>query len=324
MGILQLTGIQFSSDTVMYGFNSFKDVDTGKPLMQIENIDIVTGVEGQLNLLINASISNPSNVAPSMGKIVLQLWSDSSTQLGSESGYYLGQVTIDDFSLNANPERNATTLFVNLPVAFIWPVNNTKAEAAARLFLSNYVSGNNQFCDIRGDSSSSSISILQLALANFATSSAVPGSTAALIVQGIMSMPSIWDLYKLPTVLKVYNPFSAELTITAAHNDLVPCKTISKHKCTKYFPQSLGYYTSDQISEKIPPKETLELASHTVALYGILSSAIIKALTDSAGGGSFVNANGTMDIEVGGFHTQVDFKQLNIDICLKYGWHKCD
>jgi hypothetical protein len=319
MGILKLTEIPFSSNTIMYGFNSFKDLYTGKPLMQIENLDIVSGVEGQLNLLINASVSNPSNIAPSMGKIVLQLWSDFSWL-----GYYIGHVTIDDFSLNANQWRNATTLFENLPAVFIWPENNKKAEAAARRFLSNYVSGSEQFCEIRGDSSSSSISILQPALANFVTASAVPGCTAAIIVKGVMSMPNPFTLLKLPTVLKVYNPFSAELTVTGAHNELVPCKTISKHNCTEYYPTSLGYYTSDQISVKIPPRQTVKVASHTVELYTIVSPAFLKVLFDSAGDGSVVEANGTMDIEVGGFHTQVDFKQLNIGVCLKYGWHMCD
>jgi len=318
MGVLQLKDIPFSEETVMYGFNAFIDEHTGKPLMLIESIDISDGKVGVLDLLVNATITNPSNVAPTMGKVVLQLWTNSS--------YYLGDVTVPNFKLNANEERNAVTRFENLAATFVTPSNNLKAEAAARLFLSSYISGVDQIGVIRGTSESSSIDILKHALANFTTSSYVPGSSAQLISEGIMTMPQLISPKSLPTVLKVYNPFASNLTITAAHNDLVPCHDFSTdgNTCKKYYTDSVGYYTPDQFTAHIEARQSRTLVKQNVQLYSIFSNELIHALTGSATGGSFVNVHGTMNITVGEFGTQVDFKETNVRICLKYYKHTCE
>jgi len=316
MGMLQLKNVPFTVETVLYGVNSFLDEKTEKSLIHVESIDVVNGKDGALDLLLDVSVTNPGNIALSIGKTILQLW--------TSTGYYLGDLTILNFNLKANSERSAVTQFHNIPAIIITPTNRS-AIAAQRLFLSNWLSGVDQIADLRGTTESSSISILKPVFAIFSTFNKIPGLNDRMIRKGTLTLLTV-NVQKLPTVLEVHNPFSAILTITAAHAELVACKQLSDDakRCSKYFDSSLGYYTPDKIVEEIPPELNWSLGPHSSYLYSIFSSQVFQVLMNSISVGSFVNVKGTLDITVGDFSTQLDYFINDVPICIKFLWHTCE
>jgi hypothetical protein len=282
--------------------------------MAITAIDIASGEEGALNLLVDCEVTNPSNVKPEMGEVTLELWTD--------TDYFLGTVTVEDFVLEANEDMNAVTSFSAVPAKFTLPTESDEAIAAGRLFLSNFVSGVDQVSNVKGstDGTGTDLDLLKPALSALETTSVVPGLVGNIIVSSIMDIPNLLHPYDLPTVLTVSNPFSAPMKVTQAHNEIYPCKhweDDDDSKCKEFFADSAGYYTPDELSVEVPAKSTVVMDTHPVLLNALLTVEMIETLFTSAGGGSIIRIQGTMDIEVGDFKTQVDFAETQIPICLR-------
>jgi hypothetical protein len=318
MGKLQLSAVPFGGETTMYGFNNLLDPQTGAPEMAITKIDIASGDEGVLYLTVDCEVTNPSNVMPEMGSVAMELWTD--------SGFYIGAVTVDDFTLEASEEMNAVTSFKGVPAKYVQPTESDAAIAAGRLFLSQFVSGVDQNAGLRGslDGSGTNIDMLKPALSALSTTSVVPGLIGNIMVKSIMSIPSLLHPYDLPTILVVNNPFSTEMVVTSAHNEIFPCRTFtSDTECEKFYDDSAGYYTPDALSVTVPAMSQVTIETHPVALYSLLTAEMIQTLFSSAGGGSLIRIAGTIDISIGGFKMQVDFSEKDVPICLKYVFHDC-
>jgi len=320
MGKLQLADVPFGGETTMYGFNNLMDPDTNEPEMAITKIDITSGEDGVLNMLVDCTVKNPSNVKPEMGQVGLELWTD--------DGFRLGDVTVPDFILEANEDKNAVTEFKNVPAKYIQPTESDEAIAAGRKFLSQFVSGVDQNAAMRGslDGSGTDIDMLKPALSALITTSVVPGLVGNVMLKSIMSIPNLLHPYDLPTILYVTNPFSTAMKVTKAHCEIYPCQHFvegSSTECETYYSDSAGYYTPDALSVTVGPKQTVAIETHSVKLNSLLSIEMIQTLFNSAGGGSLIRIAGTMNMEIGDFKTQIDFSETGIPICLSYPFHDC-
>jgi hypothetical protein len=310
MGTLQLADVPFQGDTLMYGFNAFLDPKTAAPLMKIDKIDVVGGAGDALQLSVDFEVMNPSNVAPSMGRLTLELW--------TSSGFKIGDVTVDNFKLDANKDMNAVTKFVSVPARYITPTVSPEAAAAGRLFMSTFVSHGSQNAEMRGTASGSPIPLLQPALAGFRTTSAVPGLPDKICIKTLMHVPSLFKIYDLPTELTARNPFSTSMRILGAHTEIYPCKTfLNDTVCKEFYKDSAGVYTPTPLNVVVPPLAQVVMPTATVKLNSIMSPEMIWTTFASLGGGSLIRIAGTMDFEVGSFKMTVDFNEHDIPITLK-------
>ena len=298
--------------------------------MKITKIDIASGETDVLNMLIDVEVTNPSNVKPELGSVTMELWTYNETD--ADSGFKIGEVKVEDFVLEANEEMNAVTTFTGVPAKYIPPTGGQKSEDAGSLFLSNFISGINQTAALRGaaDGSGTDLELLKPALVAMRSTSDVPGLVGNLLRRSTMHIPNPFGtdgMYNLPTDLYVYNPFSADMTMTSSHCDIYPCKTFADEtytKCAEWYEESAGYYTPDALDITIKAGETLQLPTKEVKLSKILSVEMIETLFSSAGGGSLIKLNGTMGVTVGEFHMDVYVAEQNVPICLSYPLHSCD
>lgn len=314
-GTLQLADIPFEGDTTMTGFNGFVDPKTGQSLMKIDKIDVSGGEAGILHMLVDFEVTNPSNVAPTMGQITLELW--------TTDGFKFGDVTVNDFRLNANAAKNAVTKFTSVPARYITPFD-PQAAAAARKFISSFVSHQPQTATMRGTASGTSIPLLQPAMAAFHASSSVPGLADQICLKSKMYFPDLLHLNDLPIDLTVYNPFAAPLTVTGAACKLYACEKLGATSCESYFAEPVGLFTPDALDVAVPPKTQFTMPTHTVKLYNPLSIETLKTMFASGANGSWIRLSGTMSIKVGGFEMQMDLAEAGVKLCLVLPGHPCD
>ncbi|GMH61196.1 hypothetical protein TrST_g12762 [Triparma strigata] len=345
MGWLQLKDVPFGGETVMYGFNNLVDPNTNLPEMKITKIDIESGEDGILNLLIDCDVTNPSNVKPEMGKVSMDLWTYNETHVGGFETK-IGTVTIEEFTLEANTDRNAVTRFTNVKAQYVTP-DGDHAKRAGDLFLSNFVSGVDQKARIKGnpDGSGTDIDLLKPALKILSSSSDVPGLVGNVLTHSVMHFPSLLHLTSLPTILFVSNPFSADMTVTSSHCEIYPCYEYTDDTntvCDRWYDGSehgqdpsehhygsAGYYTPDDLDVTVKAGEVNhELEEKAVALYSALSLEMATTLFSSSTGGALIRLEGVMGIQIGGFSMDVHFAEAGVPICL--GWsffgneHECD
>lgn len=317
MGELQMSDVPFSGDTTLVGFNNFET-----PPMTMPSIDIASGETTVLNLIIEAEVTNPSNVAPSMGAVKLDLFD-------TASGYSLGYVRIEDFNLAAS----TTTTFSGVAASFIMPTDDDDHAETARKFMSNYVSGTDQDVTLRGptDGSGTDISLLQPALEQFASTTTMPGLTAKLLVSATMYLPGFVDFMaclvdltcEVPTVLHVQNPYSADMLMTRATCDIYVCKTINGDTCDEYYEDdgAVGVYTPETLEELVPgntPESSpMDFPKKNVEMGDLWNKAALQALWDALGGTAMIRLEGTMDIQVGDFAITLDFAERDVPVNLK-------
>jgi hypothetical protein len=325
MGTLSLKSVPFSSSATLRGFNGFADPNTGKSLMQVNSLDVVGGKDGNMNLVVDAQVVNPSNVAASMGAVSLELWTS-----GDGAAVKLGTLQIDDFSLGANNDGTAVTHFPKIQAVYTPPTGSPSAEAAGRKFLSNFVQGVAQAVEIRGavDGSSTNIKLLKLALESFKTTSTAPGLSTpspGLLLFGLMYIPKPWSLYDLPTALTVQNPLTADMNFRLSHCDIYACNKFSSDNkaCEEYYNESTGYYSPDNIAEVVPGRGQHVLKTHTVKLYKLLTPEMIKTFFTSSAGGSFIRLKGYFEMSIGDTQITVDYEESGVPICLDYLGHPC-
>jgi len=323
MGKMKLTNTPFSGKTLARGFNAFKDLKTGASLMKVMNLDVVGGKDGSLNLESDCEVTNPSNVAASLGAVTLELWT---TEGGVWPSVKVGLLHIDDFALGANFDGTYVTKFKKLKVTYTAPTGS--GAAAGRNFLSQFVAGKVQNVVVRGpkDGSGSNIGLLKQALQNFKTSSSAPGLVKnRLLEQGIMHIPNLLHAKDLPTDLIVQNPLTAAMTVKYTNCAISACKKLDGKNefCAEYFPDPVGWYTPDLIDEVVPGNGKVTLKTHPVKLHKLLSPEMIKTAFNSLGDGSRIKLRGNMTLLVGNTEMTVDYSEEDVPICLDYPFHSC-
>mmetsp|Transcript_108674 Transcript_108674/g.316152 ORF Transcript_108674/g.316152 Transcript_108674/m.316152 type:complete len:1203 (+) Transcript_108674:260-3868(+) len=318
MGELSMSDVPFEGEIVLLGFNNFEN-----PPMTMPSIDIASGETTVLNLVISAEVTNPSNVAPSMGTVKLDLFDP-------VTSYSLGYAVIDDFSLAAS----TTTTFTGVSAVFVMPTDDDTHAEACRVFMSNYVSGTDQAVELRGptDGSGTDIALLQPALSQFSSTTTMPGLTEKLLVSATMHLPSAKDFAlclldqtcEVPTELHVQNPMSADITMSSAACDIFVCKTINGDTCDEYFDDgAVGLYTPEtdwveEIPGNTPADDYVTFQARNVEMGNLWNAAALQALWDASfGGTALIRLEGTMDIAVGDFSITLDFAERDVPVTLK-------
>lgn len=210
IGNLTLMQLLVSDTVTLAGYNNF---DNG--LLKIDNVDITGALSNQsLALQVKTEIQNPSVVnIISGGRLLLDLCE-------MLTGTSLGLVTIDPFFLE--PQNNATIIVAE--GVFTMTDNNTRVS---RNFISNMISGIDNFVELRGtledNSTGTTIPFLKLAIAGLRIHTVVHGLTGSnalvqeLLVKRLTAAEiagiTVGLVKMLHARIRIVNPFNTSLTI---------------------------------------------------------------------------------------------------------------
>ncbi len=210
IGNITLTDIPINDTLQLVGYNQF---DNG--LLSINDTDITGAISPYaLALQVKTEITNPSVVNMIYGGRLLMDLCD------MINGTSLGLVNIDPFFL----EPQGTTTIINAEGIFNLTDKNT---AAAKIFISNMVSGIDNQVELRGtlddNSTGTSIPLLTLAIAGLRIHAQIPALTGEkilireLLVKHLSAAEiagiTIGLVKHLQARMRIRNPFSAAMAI---------------------------------------------------------------------------------------------------------------
>ncbi|TYZ57597.1 hypothetical protein PybrP1_003937, partial [[Pythium] brassicae (nom. inval.)] len=325
MGMLSLQNIPIEGASVIPGMNSFRD-----PPVKILGVDIERGLPSSMTLKMKFSITNPSIVQTALGTLRFNVLFENTR---------MGVAEIKGFSLKCCGEETVLSgQFELKPAARDIPV--------AQRFLSNFVSGyftdgNPQKIEIQGSSESSTLDILQPALKTLTIPSSLPTlanlfpAMPTLVTSSVLYTPSIFHLSQIPTALKLQNPFSENITVTAVDLQLYPCEDQAKVDgvlvCTKYYANPLARFAPAQISPMFVPassngcfsccqgarcEEKMKVCPRgsvgecmRADVGSFFSPEAIAALFRSATSGLLMKVNGTIGASIGEYPARLWYQQ---------------
>jgi len=306
-------GVPFDKQVSIRGFNAFASD------MKVLGLDVVGERDGTLLMVAQAEVTNPSNIAMSMGPLSLELW----TALPGSEQVKLGDMHIEDFAIKANSQGTAVTRF---PKVMATVTKSSLSAAGGRAFLSNFVQGTAQTVNIHGTADGTQMKLMKASIAGFKTTSSVPGLVKHRLLQrSLMHIPWPTHPLELPTQLAVQNPFTADMVFHESHCDIYPCKKFNDaHQCEEYYTESVGFYTQDTLNEKVAGKTAMALNLHPVKLYKLITPENIRTVLGAAGRGSLINLKGNMTVSVGSTRMSLDYQEKDVPICLVYPTHECE
>lgn len=282
LGVVPMSGVPFSNTLFLNGTNRFQT-----PPVSVADLNLEGGEPGFAFISLQVNITNPSSASLTIGRLVLSLiYNDT----------YVGNGTIENMVFNKGLNTYAVAgVFVQLE----------SNREASRQFLSQFVQGHALPVALQGTMDSTPIPLLKLAMANLVAPAILPGFDKKLIVfaQLIFELGSILT-GQIPAQLTVYNPFDADIAITAVRVNVM------------YKDGIIAW-----IDKTLPPDAPIIAKNHaysvTPVMYGKIQGVSIdffRTLT----GTIKVSVNGTMDVSVGtGFTATLDYIQHNISASFK-------
>ena len=333
MGELQLSSVPFSGETVLYGFNNLidpSDETNQTPLMQITGVDVTGGDTDNLHLSIDCDITNPSQITAAMGEMKIELWTSKIEKNDGKKGtqWYdsakIGQVTIDNFTLEANSDKNKVTSFKGLKGVYTRP-DTAAANKAGKNFLSSFVSGVDSLALIKGDEDGTKFDLLKPGLAALSTKAVVPGLEKKILKAAIMYPTKLHGLLpplgKLPTALLIENVFSAAIKIDTASTTIYPCDDLkdgSRTECKKYHTGDVGEYTKDIIGVTVQPSNgsATTIERKDVKLNMKWLDLLLSTLARAMSHGAVIRMRGGVDVQIGDFVQKgLTLAQKDVPIC---------
>ncbi|OQS00831.1 hypothetical protein THRCLA_05838 [Thraustotheca clavata] len=340
MGTMDLSNIPLQGSMAIQGMDGLQktpvrilsiDITHGL-LIKGYIADIVIGTEVELYLTMKIEMKNPSQLATSLGDLLVNISVDGYGALGYA---HLFNVTL----LCCNESSLVEGQFTLRP----------ESSILADRFLSNFVSGyysggNAQNITIHGSKDSSDIKILQPALTQLKLSASVPSlpdlfpKTPSLVASSLMYPPSLFHLLTIATALVLRNPFGHAINVSTVDFELFPCKTQSTHEgiliCEKYYDTSLArFHPHDFVPMIIPAKNTdgclsccqgndcaktssVPLCPGVVPgtcmhaeVTSILNPAIISALFKTMTTGLLMKVNGTLNAMIDEYAMNMHYAQ---------------
>lgn len=207
IGTVTLNPIKFNVSSSLLGLNSLNTQPT-----LIEGVDVLGGTPDHINLAINVSIFNPSNVNLQVGDVFLALFNN-----GSEIGTTLLP--------NLNLVRGGNQLSVS---GNFTPNDNR----AGQLTLDNFVGGKDTNLAISGYPNSTKVLSLLSAFEALKVNTTLPGLDVSLINSTtLVILPTTGYANNISSVtVNLLNPFTAALDITSINSSVssygIPLGTI--------------------------------------------------------------------------------------------------
>ncbi|CAO3650856.1 unnamed protein product [Mucor hiemalis] len=190
IGPIELGGIRFTLPTSVHGLQFLNSTAT-----IINSLDVTGGTSDKLNLAINVTMTNPSDVSISTGDVHFIM---------GASGTDLGLVTLSDLELNRGDN------IIGASATF-----NPKGSDVGQNLLSSFVMGKDNAVSISGFDNSSAIASLAGALSVVNLGTTLPGLKTALIQGGAMTVrPGTPQDGIVGVKVSLANPFVAGLSIT--------------------------------------------------------------------------------------------------------------
>lgn len=277
MGVVPMSGVPFSNTLYLNGTNRFQT-----PPVTVADLNLQGGEPGFAFISLQVNITNPSSASLIIGRLVLSLiYNDT----------YVGNGTIENMVFNKGLN--------SYPVKGVFVQLESNREAS-RQFLSQFVQGHSLPVALQGTMHSTNITLLQLAMANLIAPATLPGFDKKLIVyaQLIFDLGSIL-VGKIPAQLTVFNPFDADIAITAVRVNVMYKGGIIA-----------------LINTELPPAQPIVARNHSYSLTPVMYGTIEGVSIDffrTLTGTIKVDVNGTMDVRVGtGFTSTLDYIQNNV------------
>jgi hypothetical protein len=279
LGVLTLSGLPFSSEVPLKGFNSFSNFP-----IEVQSVDVQGGVPGQMVLGLNIAVPNPSSVLMNVGTTSMDLF---------YQGTFVGTTS---FSLNLQAFGN--NLF-SVQATYVQPGQPTDLDVG-RTFLSRFLTGLSNQVTLKGSTrvAATTIPVLQQAFSSLVTTTTVPGLPTVLIQSSMITVNI--EAFQIQVKTVTNNPFSAQIALECLNFDV-------------FNNASLGL-TGKITNFCFNPPFTIAGKS-TATTSGITLSDIQSIFNIP----SSVYLNGQLSFfvpDVGGFHQYVDFQQANVPATL--------
>ncbi|KDO28597.1 hypothetical protein SPRG_06453 [Saprolegnia parasitica CBS 223.65] len=322
MGTLELSGIPLNGAMALQGMGGL----AGSPV-EIQSVDITRGTVSELYLSMTIAMRNPSQMAATLGDMLVDVSVDGQGRLGSARLHNVSLACCNASSLVAGS-------FVLAP----------SSAALADAFLSNFVSGyythgRPQTIHIHGTPASSNKTLLQPALSQLSLDTAVPPlpmlfpETPTLVASSFMYPPSIFHLLTVATALVLRNPFGHTIDVAAVDLELYPCKTQRKDSagvlvCDEYYEQLLARFHRGHGGDGDPAKKhgglplvlprdqvrsncpgAVEGTCLHAEVASLLNPALISVLFKTMTTGLLMRVNGTLTANVNAFPMHMHYAQ---------------
>ena len=293
VGALSISNVSVSQIVSIAGMAGFS---SSPPV--VYDVNITHTSESGLDITVKLSLVNPSNVHGSLGPVQLDI-------------AYLGQTitsaTVDD--MEVWPGNN--TLSARSTVVLPDPVAEPSRYAAAKGFISRYLSSMVTDVTLLGSNVSSAIALLAPALSAFRVGSVFPPLDPPLLVNGTLYVNYTLGQpipNKANGSLFMTNAMSAPLQLREAAITLFMCgdQNVTTRKCKQPWGNGVGYFYDGNLSEArsgfptVAARSTQSTYSYEMKLIGNAFDDII-VFGEAALGGAVAKANGTITVAVGDY-----------------------
>lgn len=299
LGYIMDISIPLSTETTVSGFDSFR-----KSEVTVSRLAVSGGFSGGLDLSVDFSFLNPTNIGVSMGAVTMQLLT---------SGVQIGEMSL----LNLDLQAGAPCVFNSVPAKYMPPADPSQA-AIAEHFLSNYANGVSQSIEVRvaTDGSATQNDIFKPALSKLTVRGLLPGLSRGFVERAMMLNPSLFSLNLVPTSVVVQNPFGIALTVRRVSLDQYGCEDYSGQTCLRYYQESLGSIKEGDIRIPIPANGTAVTPYYTVRISNILSHESLQTISRvDVNHGGIVRIAGYVDVTIGQFDTRLHLEQGGVSVC---------
>jgi hypothetical protein len=274
LGVLTLSGLPFSSEVPLKGFNSFSNFP-----ITVETVDVQGGVAGQMVLGLNIVVPNPSSVLMNVGVTSMDMF---------YQGTFIGTTSfaLDLKSFGNNP--------FTVQATYVQPGQPTALDVG-RTFLSRFLTGLSNPVTLQGSTrlAATTIPVLQQAFSSLVTTTTVPGLASVLIQSSIITVNIAAFQIQVETVTN--NPFSSQIALECLNFDVYNNASLSltgkiSNFCFNPVFTIAGHTTSTTSGIGLSDIQSIAIPS-SVYLNGQLSFYVP---------------------DVGGFNQYVDFQQSNV------------
>eukprot|EP00455_Lapot_gusevi_P014445 TRINITY_DN17215_c0_g1_i1.p1 TRINITY_DN17215_c0_g1~~TRINITY_DN17215_c0_g1_i1.p1 ORF type:complete len:789 (-),score=204.54 TRINITY_DN17215_c0_g1_i1:342-2708(-) len=293
MGNLTLTAIPARDTLICIGMNDFNGG------MKVLQLDVTGGFDHHLIMNISLAVFNPSNVFVSIGRATLQMFANN---------IYIGNATVPDFNLQRGMNIYSSLSFFQ----------DTQPDPAPGIrFLSNYINGLDQDIRLKGSPGSLGTDqpIMEPAMEAYSSTLTLPGLKSPLTTQFGLKL-SFTDYLALitgvrkviPTIVTVYNPFSAEFAILGSN-----CKvqTVDGREVGWW----IGDFTANPIV--VPPNATINTPLLDVHVRTVWDPSIMytfwEALTRHD---AVMGVDGPLQVRIGDYYGSLNFTVARVPTVL--------
>ncbi|KAI8054134.1 hypothetical protein BDF22DRAFT_457578 [Syncephalis plumigaleata] len=280
IGDVRIDGIKLDQRISIQGLQGLKTA----PVVA-SNVRLVGGTPQALEIRMDSTMTNPSDLSMSIGDLTLEIYS---------SGEKLGNAIIRDVHLK--PGVNT------LDTAFYFAPETAAARQVGKQALENFTKGTDFDISIAGFSGSTSIASLSQGFSELRFVASVPAIHDKLVHGGkyTLNLLSVALSQRTQARVELYNPFDTSLVITSMKASVITNGLTLGTVDTNFNGQGVT----------LPAKSTT--LSPILELVIKVSLPTLTTVLSAPDGLLIASIDGTISIDIGGYALELNYKQDDI------------